>query len=83
MIGINIIGVASLIDTGSCASLIDIALCRFLRLHIRSFPIPHFFTSGIEGECMAVGKGPLKGWVKVELSIPGLVSMPRPVVSFA
>ena len=69
MVGINTIGVASLTDTGSSLSLIDITLCRFFRLHIHLFPIPHFFTTGIEGEYMVFGKG------QIELSIPGLVVM--------
>ena len=76
MIGINTIGVACLIETGSSLSLIDTALCRFLRLPIHPFPIPHFISSGVEREYLAFKKIPIRGWVQVELSISGIAILP-------
>ena len=79
-IRVNLIRVLSLIDTSSSGSLIDITLCRFSDLPICPFSVPHFFVSGLEGEYMAIGKGPILGWVEVDLCVPHLICMPAKIL---
>ena len=73
---INTIGVDGIIDTGSSWSMIDITFCMFLQLPIHSFHMYHISSAGAEGDHMACTTLPVKGWVEVELSVPGLTTIP-------
>ena len=70
-----------IIDTGSSWSVIDTTFCMFLKLPIHSFYMYHVLSAGAEGDYMACATVPVKGWVEVELSVPGLVDLLIPTAA--
>ena len=56
--------------------MIDTTFSMFLKLPIHSFHMYHVFSGGAEGDHMACATLPVKGWVKVELNVPGLTTIP-------
>ena len=55
--------------------MIDTTFWMFLQLPIHSFHRYHVFSAGAEGDHMACTTLLVKGWVEMELSVPGLTTI--------